>query len=1063
MAHTEDLITLLAVAGRPVRVVEAVEALKIDAEEVLAAVEELVDAGQALDTAEGIARTENTPQPKSASRTSYLAGKWAEALETVGGDPTEIGLAYLAAGQYQKAADHLVPVALGDATARAVNGALAAGEHGNFYSKVTEGQLHLSRAAHRSAAGDSVGASADLDVAIRNLEGAPLVDALGFAADVASNLQHPQKSEALAALGAWQAVRVREPAKQGSLLTLQARELSRVGFPLEADRANEVGRALVVANGTSAQKDNAHWNAAWVMFDRGEFRKAEAEFATLRDHASDGDRVILGTREAYWARALFGNCRAQEAVDAAARAEAISEATGADVPAFIAGLARMEGALNFARYTDAIGAAESVLEIIRRSLPQWENVGLVGLARAYAGTGEVGKALETLDAAEAATPSGIDGWRWRIHAQEIRVSLTPETEPWPQKDAEDLTDALLQARWFDSAAHLMCIRSHREKDPDLGVEAAALALQIGNPMLAARAVESAGVWDDDVAVPVARAVRQVEQHLPAEWIEDWRSLDSVVHAYEVDTDVDVDTDELTAHIDEALQAAGLAGTDVILSPAQRQAKGLVRRRPRRRLGTGALVGVAAGVAALSVGLAFALFTLLGGGGGPEAVSTTTTMPRMEDTIVPLPENGVFGTIEFRGGETRTGVFEFGEFRTPLGRYFDVTPGGSFLTDPVAYGRQLIVTTNIPNSELILVNMGGEEANMGDRANVSLAGQASAPPAIKVLTQTMGPGLPILVVGTEDSLVYARNALTGTEIWPSPQSVIGIVKGAPLIVERRSGAEIIVGTDAGVIYSFDIDGQQNWTYQGSDDNPLGPIDRPMAFHDDILYVVDQNGVLHLLRLPQEPEIPEGEGDGILDPSGGDIGERSQPDPENEDDPGEEDPAPVEPEVELVCDHRYGTLPPGSAPIISGGIVFIPLSIGEIWLTETGRCNRQPANALSPQIVSTFQFGLQFAPIVHDGIIYVVDNRRLVAIEANANRQLDGVFNAESPISGSPVMAGGIIYLGTQDGVLFAVEPETREEIWRFDVGEALFGSPAVVKGNAIIVLTAEGTLIAVAVE
>ncbi|MDX1469380.1 MAG: PQQ-binding-like beta-propeller repeat protein [Acidimicrobiia bacterium] len=1063
MAHTEDLITLLAVAGRPIRVDEAVEALKIEADEVLTAVEQLVDAGHVLDTAEGIAKSENTPEPKSASRTSYLAGKWAEALAALGGDPTEIGLAYLAAGQYQKAADHLVPVALGEATAVAVDAALAAGEHGNFYSKVTEGQLHLSRAAHRSAAGETLAASADLEVAIRNLEGSPLVDALQFAAEVASNLQHPQRSEALAAIGAWQAVHVGEPAKQGSLLTLQARELARLGFPLEADRAMEVGRALVDANGTAAQKDNAHWHAAWVMFDRGEFRNAEAEFSTLRDHAKDGDRVILGAREAYWARALFGTGRAAEALEAVERAEAIAQETGADVPAFIAGLARLEGALNFARYEQAISEAHSVLEIIRRSLPQWENVALVGLARAYAGTGEVDKAREALDAAEASTPAGIDGWRWRLHAQEVRVSLTPDSEPWPQKEAEDLTDALLQARWFDSAAHLMCIRSHREKDPDLGVEAAALALQIGSPMLAARAVESAGVWDDDVAVPVARALRQVEQHVPADWMEEWRSLDSVGHAYEVDTNVEVDSEELTAHIDEALEAAGLAGTDVILSPAQRQAKGLVRRRPRRRLGTGALVGVAAGVAALSVGLAFALFTFLN---PTQEVSdpepTTTTMPRMEDTVVPIPENGVFGTIEFRGGEARTGVFEFGDFRTPLGRYFDVTPGGSFLTDPVAYGRQLIVTTNIPNSELILVNMGSEEANMGERANVSLAGQASSPPAIKVLTQTMGPGLPLLVVGTEDGLVYARNALTGTEIWPAPKSVVGVVKGAPLIVERRSGAEIIVGTDAGVIYSFDIDGRELWTYRGSEEDPLGPIDRPMAFSDDILYVVDQNGVLHLLQLPAGPEIPEDEGDGVLDPSGGDLTDRPEPEP-GDDDPAGEDPTPPEPEVELVCDRQYGTLPPASAPIISGGIVYIPLSIGEIWLTEAGFCGRQPVNALSPQIVSTFQFGLQFAPIVHDGVIYLVDNRRLVAIEAKTNRQLEGVFNAESPISGSPVMAGGIIYLGTQDGVLFAVDPETREEIWRFDVGESLFGSPAVVKGNAIFVLTAEGSLIAVAVE
>lgn len=1059
MAHTDDLITLLAVAGRPVRVDEASAALKIDSEEVLAATEELVEAGYVRDTAEGIAPSETTPEPRSASRTSFLAGKWAEALDELGGNVTEIGLAFLAAGQYEKAAERLVPVALGEATFDAVEGALAAGEHGNFFSKATEGQLHLSRAAHRRDAGDTQGAADDLDVAIRRLEGAPLVDALGFAASVASDLQQPQRAEALAALAAWQAQHIGEPAKQGSLLTLHGRELSRVGFPAESDRSVEVGRQLVDTHGNAFQKDLAHWNAAWVMFDRGEARKAEAEFALLRDHAQDADSVTLANREAYWARSLFSAGRAKEALEAASRADELAEQEGADAPRFIAELARMEGTYNFNRFEEAVFHAEAVLEVIRRSLPQWENVGLVGLARAYAGLGEIEKARETLAAALEATPDGVDGWRWRIHAQEVALALTPDSEPWPQKDAEDLTDALLQARWFNYAAHLMCIRSAREKDPDLGLEAAALALQIGNPMLASRAIESAGAWDDPVAVPVARAIRGLESHIPDHWMEDWTSTPSVAHALEVDIDVEVDTDELTQHIDEALQAAGLAGTDVILSPAQRQAKGLVRRRARRRLGTGALVGVGAGAVVLSVGLAFALFTFLSGEEETtptSTVPTTTTIPRMEDTVVTLPELGVFGTVEFRGGETRTGVFEFGGYSTPLGYYFAVTPGGSFLTDAMAFGRQLVVASDIPNAELVLIDMGGDEANKGSRTNVALTAEVSAPPAVRTVGQEMASGIPLLIVATEDGNVHGRNALTGISIWNSPANVGGVVNGTPLIVERASGVEIIVGTDAGEVVSLDIDGNENWRYSGSPDNPLAPIDRAISHHDGILYVVDQAGVLHVLQLPaiEDGDDDDG-GGGVFDPSGGDVtGSTDEP----SDEPGDEVLT-----VELICDHTYGQLPPGSAPIIEAGVVYLPVATGEVWLTQEGRCNQAPINAVSPQIVSTFQFGLQFAPIVEDGILYVVDNRRVVAIDAQNNRQLDGVFNAEDGISGSPVMAGGIIYVGTQGGLLFAVDPETREEIWRFDVGEPVFGSPAVVKGQAILVLTAEGTVLAIAVQ
>ncbi len=90
------------------RVDEAAAALGVSPEEVLAVTEALVEAGQVSDTAEGIGTSENTPDPKSASRMSFLAGKWAEALDRLNGDPTEIGLAYLTAGQYEKAAGKLL-------------------------------------------------------------------------------------------------------------------------------------------------------------------------------------------------------------------------------------------------------------------------------------------------------------------------------------------------------------------------------------------------------------------------------------------------------------------------------------------------------------------------------------------------------------------------------------------------------------------------------------------------------------------------------------------------------------------------------------------------------------------------------------------------------------------------------------------------------------------------------------------------------------------------------------------------------------------------------------------
>jgi eukaryotic-like serine/threonine-protein kinase len=65
-----------------------------------------------------------------------------------------------------------------------------------------------------------------------------------------------------------------------------------------------------------------------------------------------------------------------------------------------------------------------------------------------------------------------------------------------------------------------------------------------------------------------------------------------------------------------------------------------------------------------------------------------------------------------------------------------------------------------------------------------------------------------------------------------------------------------------------------------------------------------------------------------------------------------------------------------------------------------------------------------------------------------RKLEGVkwkFNAEAPITTSPALADGVLYFGSQNGNLYAVESESGAALWSFHTEKPINSSPAVSNG------------------
>lgn len=1019
MVAEADLLSLLVVAGGPVPVEVAATALGEAPEGIIEAGERLVIQGLARDTAVGFELGPDASMPVGSARAAHLAARLADGFARAGADGSVTGPLLARAGRHADAFAALSAAALSKGVhlsdrerSRLLDAALEAQSLARIESGPTEGRLRLARARLRRGEGRSDEAAGDLEIAVGRLQGEELVDALGFAAAIEDDRQRPQDAERLVAMAELVAAGLGLAAKLGSLLTFHGRELSRIGFAREAEAALIKGAALVDQHGEPIQRFYARMNRAWVELDQGEVRKAEVTFARLREEAGtlEGEASVAD-KDAYWARTLFQVGRPEEASAAAVRAVAAAEASGAVAPLFIAGLADVEGALLLDLPEQALEAADRILELASVHLPAWTNLGRHLRARALQRLGRLEEARVDIGLALAATPDGINGMRRRLPARALAAELE---ETWDQRAGEDLTDALLQSRWMGAAVEVMITRAVKERDPELGGQAAALAMQLGNPLQAAKAVEAAGLWSDPAARPVAVAVRGVDGRIPGQWREHWQALPWVQHALAVQEEPDDEAVALLrARIDEALAASGLSG-EMILSPAQRDAAGLIRRRPRRRptvltwaaaaLGMVVLAGVASLVA---VNVLTPPTTL-----PPTSLTTTTTAapPALEETVVAAPEAGLNGTVAFRGDPSRSGTAT-GGFRTVTGRYWRVTPGGVVIGAPVAYGNYLFLATD--ENRVYGLQQKDHLINM----TVGLGETLTTAPAVGL---PPGSETAVLVVATADGVVHGYSALsTGPQLW---EYEVGARVSAPLLVVE---GVVYAAAEDGRVHAFDLGGgRPRWIYPQT--GSVGELDSAPAYADGLVYVGDRAGDLHVIRADT--------GEPVCSPPMAMVG------------------------GEIAAN-----------PVLSNGVLFVSLGIGGIPVFEAGSCGALPAG-YAAQYPATPSEGL--APAVDAGNLYLLEGRRLLAYLLDGAAWADAAgktpspwaspFGADDIITTPPVVADGVVYVGSQGGTVQAVDGATGELLWSFNTGSGIRGEPVVVP-QAVFVATASGELWAIAGE
>ena len=1007
-AAARDLLIAAALVGQPLTVAAAARVLGLGEAETLALAESLVASGYLSEERGGF--LSSRPVQVGEARKGYVAGRLASVLEEAGGGPDVIGLLRMAAGDPAAAYPHLLAAALAASDRSAMGeayvlaGAALEAADATSVDPGDVGQLHLIRGQHLRAAGRSEEAAAELEEAIGLLEGEARIDALGFAAAVADDRQHPQEAERLLATAEWEAVRLGAPAKLGSLATFRARALNRLGFADESDAMVEKGMQwLVLGNAAPRQRANGENNRAWIAFDRGLASQAEVQFTHLRDITPADDHAGRADKEAWRARALFAAGHPDAALEAVDTARRLADSAQVEAPLFLSELALAEGGLAYGQFGEAEAAAERALDLVELQLPAWQNVVQSLLAVIRLRKGAVASAREALEAASASTPEGADGWRLRSRCAAIALEIEAAGGRFRHRAAVDLADSLLQARYYGWAAELMCVIAEQRRNPPIAREAMALAIHIGNPMLAARAAHAGKLWREPGAAPVVRAIRALASRIPEGWEEDWKRQPGVAAALAApEPAADTGVEQNRQVLEEALRRAGLSA-DTVLSPAQRRSSGLVGKG--RRLTLAQMIAAALGVVALAVGTSVVVQSLTP---APPAVTVVREVPvtqaaeptRDEMRLDPPPEP-IIGSAPHRGGPARTGVLEASGPRAVDGFYWTYATAGPIESTPVAYGRSVYVASTDGTLYALDQTTGEQVWTLRTDSRITTT------PEIASAETTEGQ-VALLVLAGDDGIVRAREALSDlrTEAWSVPLG--SRIVSSPVVADGL----VFVATSDGFVHALGIDdGREMWRYPAEGEG-LGVVSAPLVYHEGVVYVGTESGILHLV------ESATGETRCQFDAGAGIV----------------------------------------TNPVIADGAMYLPTRGNTIFVRPVGQCD--PGAVPDRLPLYGTETAVEVAPAIRGERMYLPAGRFLYAIDLRDNSHAwpASTVDAGSLISGAPVVAGDTVYFGTEDGLAIAVDADTGEELWRWQTGNFVRASPAVVDG-AVFVASGDGLLYA----
>jgi outer membrane protein assembly factor BamB len=88
------------------------------------------------------------------------------------------------------------------------------------------------------------------------------------------------------------------------------------------------------------------------------------------------------------------------------------------------------------------------------------------------------------------------------------------------------------------------------------------------------------------------------------------------------------------------------------------------------------------------------------------------------------------------------------------------------------------------------------------------------------------------------------------------------------------------------------------------------------------------------------------------------------------------------------------------------------------------------------------GIESSPTVSDGVVYVGSyDTYIYAINAGTGKEIWKFKTGDSIVS-TPAVSAGVVYVGSRDGNIYAIDAGNGEKIWKFETGSSVDSSPAV---------------------
>ncbi|HET7722252.1 MAG TPA: PQQ-binding-like beta-propeller repeat protein, partial [Acidimicrobiales bacterium] len=139
---------------------------------------------------------------------------------------------------------------------------------------------------------------------------------------------------------------------------------------------------------------------------------------------------------------------------------------------------------------------------------------------------------------------------------------------------------------------------------------------------------------------------------------------------------------------------------------------------------------------------------------------------------------------------------------------------------------------------------------------------------------------------------------------------------------------------------------------------------------------------------------------------------------------------------------------SSPAVSGGTVYVGSDDGKLYAFDAAglfNCAAGPPRTCLARWVTTTGATIRSSPVVANGVVYVgSDDAGLYALNATTGMVIWKTITGGA-VRSSPAVAGGSVYVGSDDKAVYALDAATGAVQWKTTTGAAVRSSPSVADG------------------